>query len=158
MQRRFLSFGPSDQIKLRIKILDATLSCIQVELKYPLLLAQANVLGMKRKAHYPVTHIQIKTFTAISGAQQISIDNAFLGPIPQRILIALVKNTALVGSASRKAYHFQHYDMTNLVLYVTVFSFLPNHSLRIALHPLGLPGLTKYYFPVLVSITMTVLI
>jgi hypothetical protein len=73
---------------------------------------------MKRKAHYPVTHTQIKTFTASSGAQQISIDNAFLGPIPERILIALVKNTAFVDFASTNPYHFQHYVMTNLVLYV----------------------------------------
>jgi hypothetical protein len=70
---------------------------------------------MKRKTHYPVTHTSIKTFTACSGAQQISIDNAFLGRIPERILIALVKNTAFVGSASTNRYHFQHY-MTNLVV------------------------------------------
>ena len=73
---------------------------------------------MKRKAHYPFTHIQIKTFTASSGAQQISSDNALLGPIPGRILIAFVKNTPFVGSASTNPYHFHYYDMTNLVLFV----------------------------------------
>jgi hypothetical protein len=52
------------------------------------------------------------------GAQQVSIDNAFLGPIPERILIALVKNNAFFGSASTNPFHFHHYDMTNLVLYV----------------------------------------
>jgi hypothetical protein len=72
---------------------------------------------MKRKAHYPVTHTQIENFTASSGSQQVSNNNAFLGPIPERILIALVKNTAFVGSASTNPYHFQHYHMTNLVLY-----------------------------------------
>jgi len=51
---------------------------------------------MKRKAHYPVTHTQIIKLTATSGAQQVSIDNAFLGPIPERILIALFKNNAFV--------------------------------------------------------------
>ena len=77
---RFYLLAPSDDNKQRIKILDATLFINQVELKPPLLLAHANVLGMKRKAHYPVTHTQIKTFTASSGSQQISIDNAFLRP------------------------------------------------------------------------------
>ena len=57
--------APSDENKVRINILDATL-ITQVGLKPPLL-AHANVLGMRRKAHYPVTHTQIKTFTAISG-------------------------------------------------------------------------------------------
>jgi hypothetical protein len=114
----FHRLAPSDDYNELIKILDATLFITQFELKPPLLLAQANIFGMKRKAHYPVTHTQIKTFTASSGTQQISIDNAFLGPIPERILIALVKNNAFVGSVSTNPYHFQHYDMTNLVLYV----------------------------------------
>jgi len=68
---------------------------------------------MNVKAHYPVTHTQIKTFTATSEAQQVPIDNAFLGQIPERIVIALVKNTALVVSANTNPYHFQHYDKTN---------------------------------------------
>jgi len=73
---------------------------------------------MKRKAHYPVKHMQIKTFTASSGTQKIFINNALLGPMPNRILIVLVKNAAFVGSASTNPFHFHHYDMTNLVLCV----------------------------------------
>jgi hypothetical protein len=73
---------------------------------------------MEKKAHYPITHSQIKTFTSGAGAQQISIDNAFLGPIPERLLVAFVKNIAFVGSASINPFQFQHYDMTQLVLYV----------------------------------------
>jgi hypothetical protein len=103
----------NNDTKIRIKILDATLFITQVELKPPLLLDHANVLVMKRKAHYPVTHTQIKTFTASSGTQQISINNVFLGPVPDRILIVLV---------------------------------------------LELQELTKYYFQVLVFMTMIVLV
>ena len=83
--------APSDDTKLRIKILDATLFIHQAEWKPPLLLAHANVLCMNRKAHYPVTHTQINTFTASFGAQQVSIDNALLRPIPERLLIAMLK-------------------------------------------------------------------
>jgi len=92
--------APSDDNKVRIKILNATLFITEVELKPPLLLAHANDLGMKRNTHYPVTHTEIKSFTASSEAQQVFIDNAFLGPIPEKILIALVKNIVFVGSAS----------------------------------------------------------
>ena len=73
---------------------------------------------MKRKALHPITHTQIKTFIASSGAQQVSIDYAFLGPILEWILIALVKNTAFVGSGSTNSFPFQHINMTNFVLYV----------------------------------------
>jgi hypothetical protein len=44
----FYLLGPSDDAKLRITISDATLFVTQIELKTPLLLAHANVLGMKR--------------------------------------------------------------------------------------------------------------
>jgi len=108
---------PTDDTKVRIKIIDFTLFITQVELNPPLLLAHSNVLAMKRKAHYPVTHNQIKTFTASSGTQQISISNAFLGPVRDRTLIVLVKNAAFVASASTNPFHFHHY-MTNLVLNV----------------------------------------
>jgi hypothetical protein len=100
------------------KILDATLFVTQVELKPPLLLAHANILGMKRKAHYLVTHTQIKTFTASCWAQQASMDNAFLGTIPERLLIGFVKNSAFIGSATTNPFHVHDYDMTHLVLYV----------------------------------------
>jgi hypothetical protein len=86
----FYLLAPTDDTKVRIKILDATLFITQVELKPPLLLAHANVLAVKRKAHYP-DHILRSSFTS-SGTQQISINNAFLGPVPDRILIVLVKN------------------------------------------------------------------
>jgi len=87
----FFLLAPSDDRKLRIKILDASLFINQVELKPPLLLLHSNFFGMKRKANYRVTHTQIKTFTARSVAQRISIDNSLLGPIPERIFIALIK-------------------------------------------------------------------
>jgi hypothetical protein len=112
----FYLLGPSDDTKVRIKIMDATLFLTQVELKPPLLLAHTNVLAMKRKAHYPVTHTQIKSFTTSSGTQQISINNAFLGPVLDRILVILVKNKAFVGSASTNPFYFHHYNMTSLVL------------------------------------------
>ena len=47
----FYLLDPSDDTKVRIKILGATLFNTQVELKPPVLLAHASVLGMKRKAH-----------------------------------------------------------------------------------------------------------
>jgi hypothetical protein len=108
---------------------------------------------MKRKAHYPVTHPHINAFTANSGSQQVSIDNAFFGPIPERIMIALAKNIAFVVSASTNPYHFQQYVMQNLVFYVNCVQ-LPSETLTMEFSsPFGLPGLTKHYFQVLVSIT-----
>jgi len=50
---------------------------------------------------------QIKTFTLSCEAQQVSNYNAFLGPIPESILIAFVKkNTAFVRSACTNPFLF----------------------------------------------------
>ena len=125
-------------------------------IKTALLLAHANVLSMKRKAHYPLTHTEIITFTASSGAQQVSIDNVFLGLIPERILIAFVTFTTFVGSASTNPFHFQHYDTINVVLFVNGVQN-PSEPLTIdCFQPLLPPGLTKHIFRVPVSITTTV--
>ena len=88
----------------------------------PPLQAHENVLGMKPKAHYSVTHTQIKTFTSCSEAQQVSIDNALLGTIPVSTLLGFVKNTAFVGSADTNPFHFHHH-MTSLVMYVNVVQY-----------------------------------
>jgi hypothetical protein len=95
----FYLLVPADDPKVLIKIMDVSFFVTHIEFKPPLLLAHANVLGMKRKAHYPVTHTQIKTFTARSGAQHVSIDNAFLKRIPDRIPLGFVKNGGFFGSA-----------------------------------------------------------
>ena len=112
---------------------------------------------MKRKTHYPVTHTEIKSFTESSGAQQVSMDNAFFGQFPERILISIVKNISFVYSASTNPFPFQHYDMTNPVLYVNGVQHPPEPLFMDCSSPFGLPGLMNHYFQVLVFITMTVL-
>jgi hypothetical protein len=67
--KAFYLLGTTDDVKVHIKILDVTLFITQVKLKRPLL-THANVLGMKGKAHHPVTPIQIKTFNVGAGALQ----------------------------------------------------------------------------------------
>jgi len=63
----FYLLAPSDDTKLRIKILDATFFITQVELKPPLLLAHANVLGMKLKAHILLHILRSKHFLRVLG-------------------------------------------------------------------------------------------
>jgi hypothetical protein len=112
---------------------------------------------MKRKAHYPVTQTQIKMFTASFGAEQVSIDNAFLGPISEMILIKFFQNTAFVDSAGTKPFNFHHYDMTNLVFYVNGVQH-PSEPLTMdCSSPFGATRITKHNFQVQVFITMTVL-
>jgi hypothetical protein len=63
----FYLLGMSDDVEVRIKILDATLFVNQIELKPPLLLAHANVLSMKRNAHYPITILKLRFSQRVQG-------------------------------------------------------------------------------------------
>ena len=149
--------APSEDNKLRNKILAATLFITKDKLEPHLLVAQTNILAKKRKAHCPVTQTQIKKFTVTYEALQVSIDNAFLGTIPEKIIVVFVKNTTFLFSASTSPFHFHHYGITNLVLAQTAYITLPNHSQYIALHPSLITRITKNYFQVRVYITMTVI-
>ena len=115
--KSFYLLGPADDPKVLLKILDATFLSLR-SIWSPSYLAHADILGMKRKAHYPVTHTQIKTFITSSGRHQVSIDSAFLEPIPEKILLGFVKNTDFVGSAFTNSFHFPIIEMTFSVLYV----------------------------------------
>ena len=82
-------------------------------------------------------------------SQQVSIDNAFLGPIRERILVVLVKNTAFLVSASTNPFTFHHYDMTSLVLYVNGVQYPPEPLTMDCSSPFG----TTRAYEALFSIT-----
>jgi len=46
------------------------------------------------------------------------IDNTVLGPIPKRLLFAMVKNTEFIGSLDNYPYKFRHYEVSDFSLYV----------------------------------------
>jgi len=75
----FYLLAPTDDTKVRIKTLEATLFIRQVELKPTLLLAHANVLAMKHKAHCPVTHTHIKTLQRVLGLRKFLLIMHSLG-------------------------------------------------------------------------------
>ena len=108
----FYVLAPSDDNKVRIKILDATVFITQVELKPVFLLT---LMFWKWNAkHIILLHtLKLKLLMGVFCPERLY--RQCNGPIPERILIALVKNTAFVGSASTNQYHFQHHYMTNLV-------------------------------------------
>ena len=48
----------------------------------------------------------------------MSIDNAVLGPMPKRLLFAMVKNTDFLGSVNTNPHFFHHYDISYFALHV----------------------------------------
>jgi hypothetical protein len=93
----FYLLGTTDDAKVRIKIMDATLFLTQVEFKPLLLLAHANVLGMKRKVHYPITHtLTLKLSLQMQGPYTSLFIKHSLVRFPKGCLLQLLKTQHLL--------------------------------------------------------------
>ena len=100
-----------------IKIKEATLIVRRVKINPGILTAHANTLA-KATAKYPITRVEVKTFTLHTGILGDSIDNAILGQLPNHIIIGFVDNRAFNGNRALNPLNFQHFDINYLSLYI----------------------------------------
>ena len=80
------------------QFLDAQLWVRLVRPKPTISLAHKVVLSKDNVARYIMTTAELKSFTFSNGSQSLSVDNAVLGPIPQRLLFTMIKNNDFLGS------------------------------------------------------------
>ena len=100
------------------KILDAQLLVKRVRPNPAYLIAHNTALQAGAIARYKMTTVEHKTFTFAKGLQSLSIDNAILGPITERLLFVMVDNGEFLGCLTTNPFKFQHFDMTYFTLYV----------------------------------------
>ena len=100
--------------KTQFKFLDAQLIVKSVKPHPNIILA----LEKGFFARYNFTRVELKSFTFSSGSKSLSIDNAVLGPIPKRLLFAMVKNSDLNGSLDTNPFNLKHYDINHFTLFV----------------------------------------
>ncbi|KYQ48649.1 Uncharacterized protein F54H12.2 [Trachymyrmex zeteki] len=81
----------------KIRILDASLLVRRTKISPSVLLTHARMLN-KTTAKYPLTRVEVKTFTIHAGVVGESIDNAILGQLPKRIIVGFVDNKAFNGN------------------------------------------------------------
>ncbi|KAL6420496.1 hypothetical protein ACFW04_013831 [Cataglyphis niger] len=86
----------SNDTASKIHILDASLLVKRAKISAGLLLAHARMLS-KVTAKYPLTRVEVKTFTIHSGVVAESLDNVMLGQLPKRIIVGFVNNKAFNG-------------------------------------------------------------
>jgi hypothetical protein len=69
-------------------------------------------------ALYPITRVDIRTFTIAKGVTAFSEDNAFMGQLPTRLILGLVSDAAYTGSYHQSPFNFGSYKMSYLSLSV----------------------------------------
>ena len=64
------------------------------------------------------TRVVMKQLHIPSGVNSIQFDNVFMGQIPDRITLGLVRDDAVTGSWTLNPYNFEHYDLNFIVITV----------------------------------------
>ncbi|XP_052128232.1 uncharacterized protein F54H12.2-like [Frankliniella occidentalis] len=106
----------STKKKERFIITDIKLLIRRVRVSPSVLLAHAAALE-KAPAKYPITRVDLKTFTISAGLHDKTIPNLHLGQLPKRLIIGFVSNQAFNGSYERNPFNFHHFNIIYLNLY-----------------------------------------
>jgi hypothetical protein len=69
-------------------------------------------------ALYPITRVDIRTFTIAKGLSAFSEENAFMGQLPRRIMLGIVADSAYTGSHHTSPFNFDCMKMNYLSLSV----------------------------------------
>jgi hypothetical protein len=101
----------------KVKIMSAVLYVRKVKLSPSVFLAHAKTLE-NGTAKYPIRRVVCKSFTVPRGFMDVSHEKLFSGQLPTRIVVGLVNNAALNGSFDRNPFNFEHFNMSELSLYL----------------------------------------
>ena len=104
--------------KTTFKFTDAKLIVKRVRPHPELLSAHNDTPKDGAIARYNLTLVELISFTFAPGSNSLSIDNLVLGHIPKCILFTSIKNTDFLGCMAINPFHFRHYVLDSIVLYL----------------------------------------
>ena len=102
---------------VKVHLLEASLRVRRAKINSGVLLAHSKALT-RGTAKYPLTRVEVKSFTLHTNSSGETIDNIILGQLPKRIIIGFVSNKAFNGDKKENPFNFQHFDLTYLALTV----------------------------------------
>lgn len=101
----------------KVTIVDATLFVRKVKLSATVQSAHIKCL-QKGTAKYPIRRVDVKVFSVPRGNLTVNQENLFLGQLPKRVIVGCVDSDAYNGSYAKNPFHFKHYDINFLALYI----------------------------------------
>lgn len=102
--------------KEAVKILDARLIIRKVKIAPDILVAHMKALDVS-PAKYPITRVDLKTFTITAGLQSKTVEWGS-GAVPRRLILGLVTNKAFNGDYGVNPFNFHHHNLNFLAAYV----------------------------------------
>ena len=111
-----------DAAKYRIVVVEASLRVCKITAIPAVVLAHTETL-QKFPALYPFTRTELKTFQVNEGQYGFHLEDLFQSDVPNRVVVAMVSADAFNGKISTNPYHFKHFDLAKVGL------FLDDHSI-----------------------------
>ena len=102
---------------VKVHLLEASLRVRRAKINPGVLLAHSKALT-RGTAKYPLTRVEVKSFTLHTNSSGETLDNIILGQLSKRIIIGFVSNKAFNGDKKENPFNFQHFDLTYLALTV----------------------------------------
>ncbi|XP_054842584.1 uncharacterized protein F54H12.2-like [Eublepharis macularius] len=112
-----LMSGEGAAVRYKLHMDSAALFVKKVKVAPGVRLAHAEAL-LTSTAKYPVDRVDMKVFSIPTGARVSNQDNLFLGQLPKMVVMGLVDNDAFSGAFTKNPFHFQHYNINFVALYV----------------------------------------
>ncbi|XP_038271561.1 uncharacterized protein F54H12.2-like [Dermochelys coriacea] len=101
----------------KLRILSASLFVKKVRVTPSVRLGHAEAL-LTANAKYPEDHVGMKVFSIPAGSKVSNQENLFLGQLPKMLVLGFVDNDAFSESYTKNPFHFKHYDINFVALYV----------------------------------------
>lgn len=99
------------------EILDAELHVRKVKVNSNVVMAHNRALEIAT-AKYPINRVDVKAITIPTGSQTKTMDNLFLGSLPQRCIIGFVDTAAFNGTVTSNPFNFRCYSITHLAAFL----------------------------------------
>ena len=105
------------QVNYKVEITSARLY-LRLKTVSPSLAVQLNDMLLEKNYRIDYTKVSMKQLHIPAGANNLTFGNVFTGQIPDRVIACLVQDNALAGSYVLNPFHFQHFDMSQIVFKV----------------------------------------
>src|SRR5258705_2896316 len=80
---------------------------------------------LEGSARYPFRRIVTKVKSIPAGIQNYNADSLFMGVLPERVIMGMVKHTAYNGTMTEDPFNFEHFNLTYISLNVNGESTTP---------------------------------
>ena len=92
-------------VNYSVHITEATLLVCRVNVNHTVLVAHSKTLA-STTAKYPITRVEVKSFTIRSGVNGQCLENVILRQLPKRVVLGFVDNKAFNGDRKLNPFNF----------------------------------------------------